>query len=534
MLIEDLSFYLTGLEENSRTKVVRADWTFQIGALSSGTFVIEIPPGGSIHYREMFEYRREEVVGSKIELYWESNEDLLVYSGVVTGISLLKSVQSVQYSLKVAGGPIALFNTTISTRGWWPFGTFDNSGITQYFKEQIMQQGWTTPVEFLKRIVNIVSETTLYDPVQNSQAAKEQFTQVVTELIADLDNLVEAPILENFFGYVGDFDKYSVGIRERLGDMLSLEYSGATYWQFLLAVTGELGISVVPWISKTFVVPNMMFTDPPQLNVVFPSMINSLSVVSEPIEYPDQVVVYPYVGVSQDLALMIRDLEENSAIVHPTELRDTYSTYAGNRYLVVPPSEYRYLQYIYFAQLKATSDVQDSTLVDESKEDRNTDVSALKEGLNRDYQEYCRNFAEYYYRKVRSEKDFGTVNTVFQPLLMPGFGTYIIDGTSGMNYRGVITQVSHSISEDSASSNFSVSYLVGITEEISFENPLWKELVPSGSGTASILLNENSVARASKVSHVSYSSDILDPGATPANTDALAAAEYTGRVRSSS
>lgn len=528
MLIEDFDVTIEGLQV-SDAKVVSINYTFQINSLSSAQIVIERPQDNSVLHLEIQEYTREQVVGSEIEIKWKANDNKLIYKGMITGLTLAKSAGNVQYTLTAAGGPTALFNTTLSAPGWYPFGTYDNGAIANLFRDEILNADWETPLELLKTLVEKIPTSSSFDPNLNSDSSKNIFPQVIADLTGDLNNFHEAPILSNFFGYIGNFQDYDAAIRRRIQDMVSFEYSDLTFWNFLIALCSEIGATVIPWISKTFIIPNMLFTNPPKLNVLFPSLIRNTGLVSEPIDHPDQVVMYSQTGIAHDISVAYRELRENTSVVFPKEFRDNFSPYAGRRYLVIPPSEYRYLEYIFYEQLRKTQEEQKSKKVDESKEDRDENAGKLNKDLQELYKKYCENFAEYYYRKIRAEKDFGQVTAVFQPFLAPGYGSFIIDAKEGMNFRGVITSVSHNISPTSASTIISLSFLISMDEEISFKNPLWSELVPSGSESASILENEPAVSFEA-TEHIPFSTGLVDPEITRENEDEELAAKYTGRI----
>lgn len=524
--------------EEQQVTVQQFNYSFGLNVLPRASLTIVKEANKSVRYLDIETYDRKTFVGSTIEITWirpDPQDDILLFKGLISGIRISKSVSSVLYSIECTGGPTALYNTTVATKGFYPFGAYDDPAIVGFFAAKILTGEWKTPKQLITLLANELPNFSVRDSNEFSQAAKRQIGQAQQEILADANDLVEAPIIEQFWGTVGQFDQFSIAIRNRVGDLLSQQVNTATYWQMLLFLCNEIELMVIPWINKTMILPKMLFTDPPRCNVIFPSMIINNNLLSDPFDHPDQIIMYTVQQSSESIDQSMQILRDVTALVFPedSEVEDSFSPYQGNRYMIIDPNQYRYLMYVYHEIISRSQESNESRGYDESRESKDGDSNTLKSGLETDFKTFCRNFAQYEFKRIRSEKDVGETTIVFQPLLAPGFGCFIIDGQKGMNFRGLVTRVNHSLTPTSAVTSFSSSYLVSLDEEdekVKIKSPLWEQLIPSGANTGdSVLPNFNVPSTAS--AHESFSENLVDPEKTQAMEDATEAGIFTGRLK---
>jgi hypothetical protein len=536
MLIENIQIQLK-LESTSHSSTTSGEGdvkckalniTYSVDGLSQASIEIVKEENNTPYYLNSLNYTREEFVGKSITVTWirGTSDRTVIFTGVVTGIRVNKSAGGVSYGLSCTGGPLAMYNTSLSVKGWFPFGAWDNSASKRLFQTEILEGDWNTPKTLMKALVNVLTSSVLINPPSHSKAAQKQKSQLVGELTKDVNSLFEPKILEEYWGNVGKFETFAKGIRRRVEDLIAQESSQVTYWDFLVRLCKEIGLFVVPWIKGTMIIPNMLFTNSTKNNVIFPSMMIGESLTSDPFAYPDQVVMISLDQPTDDLVKTIDIVKKQTAVVFPEDedVRDDFSPYAGNRYQLINPHEYPYLMYIYYESYRDSHGKRKLREDDQSRDKERPITGSLSEFKK--FEDYCKNFAEFYFRKIRAEKDVGSVNMVFQPLLAPGFPCYMVDGSTGMNFRGVISSVSHSISENSASTSASVGFLVNLDEEISFQSPLWGSMVPGGGNVGPEVLPQAGGVPSAAAQHVTPK-EVLS---SDAMSDETKAAEFTGRI----
>ena len=562
MLIEDITIESELIQKSSGTpssttptttvdtpsgdtsaKVLNVDINFSLNALSEASIAIVLEDNKSIKYLELKEYTRKKFVGQEIKITWkrEPNEkDIRLFEGRITGIRLAKSGTSIQYSVKCSGGLLALYNTTVAVAGWFPFGSWDDTNVAEFFEDQITTgQKWKSPKELLKLLGDKLPKARSIRKNKQSQAAQKQLDQVQSEILSDVEKIIEPEILKEFWGNVGKFSDFSIAIRKRISALVTQEQPNVTYWTLLTTLCNEIGLVVVPWINRTLILPKMLFVDSTKTNFLFPSLLKNYSIMSDPFDHPDQIVMITDESSSEGLPAT-KDITVNgTAIVFPEDSEvDTtdFSPYQGNRYLLVNPFEYRYLMYIYHERLRKYHLEVKKKNQDQSRKSTTDDPAPLKKGLA-DLKVFCKSYAEYLFREIRAKKDVGSCNLAFQPLLAPGFPCYIIDAKQGMNFRGMITRVGHNISQVSAVTNVSVSFLISLDEEINFKSPLWEKIVPSGGGIGpdALKLALDEIIQGdydtSIADHIPYTDTLLTEELKEEMEDELKAGIYTGRLK---
>jgi hypothetical protein len=540
MLIEDMSVRAkitassnSSNQETPKVEVKSLNIGFALDSLSQASIDITLEDKDKPYYLNASTYKREVFVGKTIEVIWDqksegsSLKELTLFKGVITGLRISKNPSSVSYSLQCSGGPLAFFNTSLAVKGWFPFGAWDSKNTTELFALKIRTGEFSSPKQLIDLFIGEFTNASFVQDGASSQATQKQAKIAVEQLKTDSSSIFEPEILKTYWGNVGKFELFAKGIRDRLIDLISQENSRATFWEFLLSLCGEIGVHVVPWIKGTMIIPDMLFADSSKNNVIFPNLMISESLVSDPFEYPDQIVMITEENLAENISSVKDIIIGQTALIFPEDEdgKDEFSPYIGNRYKLISPYEYRYLTYIKNAAVGDRHDEIKAREVDETRTVLRNPPGKFIKSLG-DYKNYCQNFAEYYYKKIRSEKDVGSIQTVFQPLIAPGFPCYIIDGESGMNFRGKVMSVNHSISEASASTSLSVGNLVNLDEEITFKSPLWEELIPAGAKVGPQVLPQAGGVPSEAAKHVPYK-EALDSEAMDNDEEA---AKFTGRI----
>jgi len=558
MLIENIEVELTSLGklsgDGSQTpiqisgaqdvQVKGINVTYTISGIPTANVSIVIEKNKSVLGIKLTELKKSEFVGSEIKLKWKPGEaykPFTLFQGIVSGVGITKSTAAVHYTIACTGGPSAMFNTTISVANWYPFGFRDNSSTTAFFNTVIVGKDWSSPRDLFRKLLERLPEPIKrFNTADTPQAAEKHFKLAQKFLAVDSEKLKQPKILEEFFGNIGKFQKFDTEIRERIDALIREGGSSSTYWDLLSQMLREIGCYAVPWVNSTLMLPHMLFSNAIKANVLFPSMIRSISIQSDPLDYPDQIVVYAIAGYFSKGIPNMKHFSRNMCVVFPPDNEinpSEYSPYPSKSYKFLwPPA---YAPFI----LKGAwlnKDLKEAHHdADESREpvDQATESKALILSIKK-YKEYLRNYAQFMFHKLRSQNDLGTVECVFNPVIVPGFSSYILDGETGTNYRGLVISVSHSISEQSAGTSVQLSNLtplqVGPSDPATdIESPLWLELLPEGAEvgpqTAADGTARDGALSKEGARHVTPK-EVLDLLADPEKSNALAAALYTTRL----
>jgi len=494
MLIEDITIEteLVGFSFDNNIKVKSMTIGYGVNTLASANINIEISPAGAVQYHSFQDFKLSEIVGKEILIRWKN--DQLIFQGRVSGVHLVKTAGNVSYSLMCMGGPLALANTTVAVKGWFPLGSDSNARSATLFANVITGglATWTSPKTFLEKLI---SETQINGASKAdnalSEASRDHLKTLLSELNIDLDNIREPSVLRTFWGTTGVYNGFRDGIRTRMQTLTNMQASEHTYWNLVLLMVREIGATAVPWFDQTLLLPNMLFGNAPKANVLFPSMIQSIDVNTDPFTFPDQVIVPIDNSLRLDPSIAINLLTPSNCIVFPgkiNEFDNLNSPFAGTRYMVVTAPKYaesilKYggkAMYLKVKQLMEEDESQGSTL------EARTDLTKASLSNVNIYKEFAKNLAGYTYQKLRTERNTANVITVFHPFLVPGFPCYTIDGsTKGMSFRGVVQNIQHNIDEYNAQTQISLSYVTPIDEQITIPNPIFEKILPASIGANS-------------------------------------------------
>lgn len=475
----------TGAED---IKVLNVSTTYSIRGLPSANISIIVEKNKSVVGTQITELKKSDFVGTGIKITWNPGSKyrpMTFFTGIISGIGIVKSSTGVQYSVTCTGGPQAMYNTTISTSPWYPFGDKDPATLSELFNDVLLNEStWKTPKELFKQLMSQIPEASAtHFTGKITEAAESHFQLAQAFLEVDRQTLQEPQILQTFFGNVGSNEEFDEPIRERIFQLVTQRGSTATYWDLLNEVATEIGCYIVPWINTTLILPHMLFTNAIRANVFFPTMINSVNLQSDPLDYPDQIIVYAEDDfVTTDVATMSVVLRDH-CVVFPKKVDESeFSPYPSKSYKFVPPPAYS--PFIRKSAWLKKDFAKKQVDVDESREDYDpAEEATLLQQSSELWKNYCENFAEFQYHKLRSENDVADVNTVFHPVAVPGFSAYILDGETGTNFRGLLLSVSHSISEQSANTSLRLGNLTpidGSGQNLEIRSPLWLQLLPEG------------------------------------------------------
>jgi len=542
MLIEDLTI-TSEIGENflgNTVHVKSISIAYGVNALSTATISIELSADGSIHYHDFIKYDIAEIVGKTISIKWK-DKALEIFTGRISGIQLDKSQASVAYSINCSGGPLAFYNTEMAVKGWYPSGSIDNKLSEQAFQDALFNEAtWNSPKTFMAELANklLVFDKTQLDKT-NSQGTKNAANIVKSELETDLKQILEPEILTKVWGHVGEFRAFKEVIIKRMQELVTSSGASFTYWAILLMICEEIGVYIVPWIKNTLVLPHALFSEAPKANVIFPSLIRSINVVTDPFNFPDQIIIPTDLHSIKDLPLIFEQLNENNSIAVPTfdKFENRNSPYQGNRYKVVPAP--KYAQFILrYAPIEVQEEVKKNAISDFSQKNLGAEPGNSKITYNI-YKDFAKNMGEFLYKKMRSDRNSAQVVCAFQPYMIPGASCYTIDGVgedgtrAGMNFRGIIWGLSHTITESDAQTTVSLRHTVfPVTEKFEIKSPLWEKLLPTGQNTRGEPIIEELTGQISGFPEGAGKQVPADDAIfrNPAMNDALAAAEYTGRI----
>lgn len=498
--IEDITITSTlgGLPE-----ITYLDLRFAIGELPQASVGVMVGEADKVFYNNAPAFTNDSV-GQEITITWDS-KGLTLFKGFVTGVGMQKSNAGVAYNLYCTGGPLALSEATVATAGWYPLGLESDLELQDAFLDIV--EDWTSVKELVTKMANQLTNKEL---PRASHAAKNQLDQVSSALINDINNISEASVLSQFWGIVGDFANLDLGIRERMRNMLSVGLPNHTYLQFIKFICSEIQCQIVPWADKTFLIPKMHFTHAPQSNVVFPTMLTSFDMQSDPFTAPAQVIVP--LEWYDDMARedMEEAIIEGSAYAFP-ESPEPNNPFGIFSYMVVdPPPWGEHITTAYYKE--GIQNQADKFEVHDDVQPENQPIVLTEQKLR----EYAKNYAAYMFVDATYKHNRGRATLVFHPPMLPGFCAYVIDGQKGYNSWGLVTSVHHQVTQTSAQTSIELSHVVSMEDNITIDNPLYQAVIPSGAGIAGEVAGVAHVAPGAALSHAGMD-------------NAAAAASFTGR-----
>ena len=540
MLIEDLTIEaeVTSLFGNN-VFVKAIDISYGVNALSTATISIEIGEDAEILYHTFATYALSGIVGTDIKITWKGKE-LPIYEGKISGIQIEKSESNVGYSVNCSGGLLAFYNTELFIKGWYPQGAFSNTLPTIAFNKALFEtEGiWNSPKTFMKALVAQLD--TIFKTAKGtiSKGTSDAASIAKQQLTDDLNLILEPALLQEIWGNVGTFFLFKLGVKQMLQNLVTQEGASFTYWALLLTLCEEIGLYVVPWINRTMILPHALFSNAPKANVIFPSLIRSIVVSTDPFNFPDQIIIPIDTEITTNVSQATSKLTESNSIAVPSELEERNSPYIGNRYkVVIAPKYARHI-------LKTTSSSTVAKVIDLLKKDASQEDIKKLEGVAEEsyslYESYARNLGEFLYKRMRSERNTARVVCAFQPYMIPGHSCYTLDGNSGgMSFRGIIWGLNHSINETDAQTTVSLSHTIfPVTEEFKIKSPLWQKLLPNtanpkGTQIVTELMTPSDTNpgvpgfQLEAAEQISADETLFND---PAMDDAAKAAEFTGRA----
>ena len=304
----NLRIFTTGRNEDDSSsdpiKVVSFSVNYGINTMPGANIGIEFNPKNSVRYLDIdsegITKTRKSLVGQGIRVTLVSQNKLL-FEGIITGIQIQKSAGTLLYSLRASGGPVAFFNMTLGSPGWFPYSQTDEYPTLENITNRIEDKSekFKSPKAYIEGVINTFTEIAkVYDSkkqsdTSNNPRVKENLNKFAEELRNDITNFLEPSILSQFYGVAGDTVS-SEDLREAVRDF-SVEYisrlSSSSFFDFIVGYCNQLGVNVVPFINKTLMIPDMLFTDSIKSNVLFPSVIQDMNITSDPFYYPDQIIV---------------------------------------------------------------------------------------------------------------------------------------------------------------------------------------------------------------------------------------------------